>query len=391
MKLKKKQPKKKVKLVTLTIPDHGSVESTIEPTLLQQEQLQQTPLLGEELKETNQTTETQQLTPEEIIKAKNLLEIQLQQEKMNSLTLETQKANLEYDLTQKQEELKNNQKLSQQEKQELQKEINQQTDKIRSKEDEIFTQDQKINQLETDLHQEKTLNTEKEKQINELINQINEQNQMTKQLQNQLQEQKSLIEMKNQELITNQALSEQEKQELQKEINQLTTNFQQKQKEYENTINQKDQEIDQLNQIIHEQANKINRLSEELEQQIDKWVQQGLHIEALEGTIKALEKFSGKYLEENVELRHEINKLKEQIKDEQKAHEETKVELKEKCDKLIEKTTEYDQIKKIIDNQKTWKGSIQPFTTKIKDDVNRNVASVKEKVNKVTSWFKKWF
>ncbi|WP_342386671.1 hypothetical protein [Candidatus Phytoplasma asteris] len=42
---------------------------------MQQEQLQQTPPLGEELKETNQTTETQQLTPEEIIKAKNLLEI----------------------------------------------------------------------------------------------------------------------------------------------------------------------------------------------------------------------------------------------------------------------------------------------------------------------------
>ncbi|GAK74140.1 MAG: hypothetical protein QS2022_4290 [Candidatus Phytoplasma asteris] len=66
----------------MTIPDNGSVESTTEPTLLQQEQLQQTPLLGEELKETNQTTETQQLTPEEIIKTKNLLEIQLQQEKI---------------------------------------------------------------------------------------------------------------------------------------------------------------------------------------------------------------------------------------------------------------------------------------------------------------------
>ncbi|MGL9688041.1 MAG: hypothetical protein ACQBVK_04790, partial [Candidatus Phytoplasma sp. TWB_XP] len=67
-----------MKLVTITIPDKGSVEkSPTEPILLQQEQLQQTPSLGEELKETNQTTETQQLTPEEIIKAKNLLEIQL--------------------------------------------------------------------------------------------------------------------------------------------------------------------------------------------------------------------------------------------------------------------------------------------------------------------------
>ncbi|BAD04413.1 hypothetical protein PAM_368 [Onion yellows phytoplasma OY-M] len=134
MKLKKKQIKKKDKLVILTIPDHGSVESTTEPILLQQEQLQQTPSLGEELKETTKNNETQQLTPEEIIKAKNLLEIQLQQEKINSLALETQKANLEHDLTQKQEQLENNQKLSEQEKQELQKEINQQTDKIRSKE-----------------------------------------------------------------------------------------------------------------------------------------------------------------------------------------------------------------------------------------------------------------
>ncbi|WP_268849640.1 hypothetical protein [Candidatus Phytoplasma rubi] len=346
MKLKKKQLKKKVKLVTLTIPDHGSVDqSTTEPKHLQQEQLQQTQPLGKALKETNQKTETQQLNPEEIIKAKNLLEIQLQQEKINSLTLETQKTNLEHDLTQKQEELENNQKLSQQEKQELQKEINQQTNKIRSKENEIFNQDQKINQLETDLHQEKTINTEKEKQINQLINQIDEQNQMTKQLQNQLQEQKSLIENKNQELITNQALSQQEKQELQKEINQLTTNFQQKEKEYQATIYQKDQEITQLNQIINEQANEINRLSEELEQQIDKWVKQGLHIEALEGTIKALENVSGKYLEENAELPHEINKLKEQIKDEQKAHEATKITLEEKNNKLTQKKQNTNKLK----------------------------------------------
>ncbi|PQP79490.1 ATPase [Candidatus Phytoplasma phoenicium] len=207
---------------------------------------------------------------------------------------------------------------------------------------------------------------------------------MTEQLQNQLQEQKSLIETKNQELITNQALSEQEKQELQKEINQLTTNFQQKEKEYQATIYQKDQEITHLNQIINEQANEINRLSEELEQQIDKWVQQGLHIEALEGTIKALENASGKYIEENAELRHEINKLKEQIKDEQKAHEATKINLKEKSDELTQKTTEYEQIKNTIDNQDTWKGSIQPFTTKIKKDVNDTSIKIK-------SWFKKWF
>ncbi|MDO8058986.1 ATPase [Candidatus Phytoplasma australasiaticum] len=298
--------------------------------------------------------------------------------------METQKANLEYDLTQKQAELENNQKLSAQEKQELQKEINHQTDKIRAKENEIFTQDQKINQLETDLHQEKTLNTEKEAQINQLIQQINAQNQMTEQLQNQLQEQKSLIEAKNQELITNQALSEQAKQALQKEINQLTTNFQQKEQAYQATIRQQEQEITHLNQIINEQANEINRLSAELEQQIDKWVQQGLHIQALEGTIKALENASGKYIEENAELRHEINKLKEQIKEEQKAHEATKVELKEKGDELTQITTEYKKIEDTIDGQKTWKGSIQPFTNKIKDDVNK-------RVDKVTSWFSKWF
>ncbi|WP_268849620.1 ATPase [Candidatus Phytoplasma rubi] len=205
---------------------------------------------------------------------------------------------------------------------------------------------------------------------------------MTEQLQNQIQEQKSLIENKNQELITNQVLLEQEKQALQNEINQLTTNFQQKEKEYQATIYQKDQEITQLNQIINEQANEINRLSEELEKQIDKWVQQGLNIQALEGTIKALENVSGKYLEEKAELRHEINKLKEQIKDEQKAHEATKVTLEDNKNKLIQTKTKYDQVQNTIDNQKTWKDSIQPFTTKIKDDIN-------ETVNKVTSWFKK--
>ncbi|WP_238568793.1 chromosome partitioning protein ParA [Chrysanthemum yellows phytoplasma] len=113
-------------------------------------------------------------------------------------------------------------------------------------------------------------------------------------------------------------------------------------------------------------------------------MQQGLHIEALEGTIKALENVSGKYLEENAELRHEINKLKEQIKDEQKAHEATKVKLKENSDKLTNKITEYDKIKNTIENQKTLKGSIQPFTNKIKKDINETSIKVK-------SWFKKWF
>ncbi|MDV3157582.1 MAG: hypothetical protein Q8760_02605, partial [Candidatus Phytoplasma australasiaticum] len=179
-------------------------KKTTEPTFLQQEQLHTNQPLGEELKETTPPTETQHQTPEEIIKAKNLLEIQLQQEKINSLTLETQKADLEQDLTQKQTELENNQQLSAQEKQALQKEINHQTDQIRVKENELFTQDQKIKQLTMDLNQEKIINTEKENQIQQLINQINAQNQITEQLQDQLQVQKSLIEAKNQELITNQ-------------------------------------------------------------------------------------------------------------------------------------------------------------------------------------------
>ncbi|PEH36348.1 hypothetical protein [New Jersey aster yellows phytoplasma] len=128
----------------ISIPDQGSVDkTTTEPEQIYEEQRHHTQHLGEELKETSKVTETHQQTPEELLKAKKLLEIKLQQEKINSLNLETQKANLEHDLIQKQEELENNQKLSEQEKQELQKEINQQTDKIRSKENEIFTQDQK--------------------------------------------------------------------------------------------------------------------------------------------------------------------------------------------------------------------------------------------------------
>ncbi|ABC65460.1 conserved hypothetical protein [Aster yellows witches'-broom phytoplasma AYWB] len=58
--------------------------------------------------------------------------------------------------------------------------------------------------------------------------------------------------------------------------------------------------------------------------------------------------------------------------------------MKDNMNKLTDKTAEYNQTKEIIDKQKTWKGSIQPFTTKIKDDVNK-------KIDKVTSWFRKWF
>ncbi|WP_268849952.1 chromosome partitioning protein ParA [Candidatus Phytoplasma rubi] len=113
---------------------------------------------------------------------------------------------------------------------------------------------------------------------------------------------------------------------------------------------------------------------------------------ALEGTIKALENVSGKYLEENAELRHEINKLKEQIKDEQKAHEATKSDLKIKNNELIEKHKELTKIDLIIQNQKlNYSTAIQPLTTKIKEDVKQGIEGIKEKVEKVTSWFKSWF
>ncbi|MDC9032304.1 hypothetical protein M8044_000527, partial [Columbia Basin potato purple top phytoplasma] len=153
-------------------PDHGSVESTTEPILLQQEQLQQKLPLGEELKETNKTTESQQLTPEEIIKVKNLLEIQLQQEKINSLTLETQKVNLEHYLIQKQEELENNQKLSEQEKQEPQNEINQLTTNFQQKEKEYQATIYQKEQETTHLNQ--TIN-EQAKEINRLSEKLEKQ------------------------------------------------------------------------------------------------------------------------------------------------------------------------------------------------------------------------
>ncbi|MDV3166564.1 MAG: hypothetical protein Q8807_02730 ['Waltheria sp.' little leaf phytoplasma] len=380
-------------MVILTPPDQGSVASfPTEPTFLPEEQLPLPPQLGEEVKVTTSITETQQPTPEEIFKAKNLLEVQLQQEHMNSLALETQKAQLEYDLIQKQTALENNQKLSEQEKQVFQKEINYQTDQIRAKEKEILVQDQKIKQLKMDLQQEKTLNTEKENQIQQLIDQINAQNQITAQLQNQLQVQKSLIEAKNQELITNQQLSAQEKQTLQQEINQLTNDFHQKEQEYQTTIQQQEQEIHQLNQIITEKSEEINRLSEDLEQQMDKWVQQGLHIQSLEKTIKTLENVSNKYLEENAELRREINKLKEQIKEEQEAHEATKVDLKEKEGKLILKGQEFTKIDKMIKEQTTsYSAAIQPLKNCFKEDINRRKEVLKQRLEKATSWFKKWF
>ncbi|WP_084066015.1 chromosome partitioning protein ParA [Chrysanthemum yellows phytoplasma] len=118
-------------------------------------------------------------------------------------------------------------------------------------------------------------------------------------------------------------------------------------------------------------------------------MQQGLHIEALEGTIKALENVSGKYLEENAELRHEINKLKEQIKDEQKAHEETKVQLQTRSDNLTQKQEELTKIDLMIKAQEnTYSGAIKPLTTKITNDA---VKITKRTTEKVTSWFKSWF
>ncbi|BAD04623.1 hypothetical protein PAM_538 [Onion yellows phytoplasma OY-M] len=121
-------------------------------------------------------------------------------------------------------------------------------------------------------------------------------------------------------------------------------------------------------------------------------MQQGLHIEALEGTIKALENVSGKYIEENAELRHEINKLKEQIKDEQKAHEATKLNLKTESEKLTQKTEKLKKINLTIQEKKvSYSAAIQPLKACIKEDVRQRINSAKEKVNKVTSWFKKWF
>jgi hypothetical protein len=75
----------------------------------------------------------QKLTHEETIKAHNLLETQLQQEKINSLNLENQKETLEQKLNEKQQELETSQTLSEQQKQNLQTEINQQTDTLRKK------------------------------------------------------------------------------------------------------------------------------------------------------------------------------------------------------------------------------------------------------------------
>ncbi|MDO8054125.1 hypothetical protein OC707_01505 ['Opuntia sp.' phytoplasma] len=67
-------------------------------------------------------------------------------------------------------------------------------------------------------------------------------------------------------------------------------------------------------------------------------------------------------LEENAELRHEINKLKEQIKDDKKSHEATKVELKGKNDRLIEKTKNFKELdEKIKVPEKTYSNTIQPL------------------------------
>uniref|UniRef100_UPI00037D93E4 hypothetical protein n=1 Tax=Italian clover phyllody phytoplasma TaxID=1196420 RepID=UPI00037D93E4 len=80
------------------------------------------------------------------------------------------------------------------------------------------------------------------------------------------------------------------------------------------------------------------------------------------------------------------NKLKEQIKEEQKAHEETKVKLKNESDKLTQKEKELDEIDLILKAQKnTYSAAIQPLKTVFKEDVRQRVKSAKEKVENVTS------
>ncbi|WP_458441775.1 hypothetical Protein psc1_00340 [Candidatus Phytoplasma solani] len=77
-----------------------------------------------------------------------------------------------------------------------------------------------------------------------------------------------------------------------------------------------------------------------------------------------------------------------QLKDEQKAHEETKVKLKEKSDELFEKEVELTNIELELEKQtNTYSGPLQTLALKTHHDA---VKITKGIAKQVTSWFN-WF
>ncbi|AGL89974.1 Hypothetical protein -Paragroup CHP041 [Strawberry lethal yellows phytoplasma (CPA) str. NZSb11] len=118
--------------------------------------------------------------------------------------------------------------------------------------------------------------------------------------------------------------------ELKGKINTLEAN----ETKLQEIIKQKDEEIKQLQQKVQEQAEEIIKLTAEIENNMEIFKQQSMKIQQLEGAIAGLESASSAMGIDNKELLHEINKLKDQLKEEQDAHVATKIRLEKKIVEL---------------------------------------------------------
>ncbi|CAM12132.1 Conserved hypothetical protein [Candidatus Phytoplasma australiense] len=151
-----------------------------------------------------------------------------------------------------------------------------------------------------------------------------------------------------------------------KELKGKITNLEANETKLQETIKQKDEEIKQLQETIQEQAEQIIKLTAEIENNIETFKQQAMKIQQLEGAIAGLEDANGAMGGNNKELLHEINKLKAQLKAEQKAHVATKIRLEKKIVKLqgknLKLTNDSEQLK---EKEKHWEDAVKNVGTAI--------------------------
>ncbi|WP_349402055.1 hypothetical protein [Candidatus Phytoplasma solani] len=179
-----------------------------------------------------------------------------------------------------------------------------------------------LNKIQKELDTYKTENEQLEKEMQEIQDELVKNGNANEALVNQLNTKQSQIK------------------ELKGKINTLEANETQLQE----IIKQKDEEIAKLQQTIQEQAEQIMKLTAEIESNMETFKQQAMRIKQLEGAIAGLEGASGSLGLDNKELQHEIEKLKEQLKTEQNAHEAMKRQL----DKQI-REVEVDRLKLTTD------------------------------------------
>ncbi|WP_284928596.1 hypothetical protein [Candidatus Phytoplasma sp. AldY-WA1] len=146
-----------------------------------------------------------------------------------------------------------------------------------------------------------------------------------------------------------------DKQEKIKELQTKITTLEENEKKLKDIIKTKDEEIAKLEKTVKEQATEINRLNAEIERQIELYIEQGKHIQNLEGTIKGLEEANQTLSSDNQELLLKIKELRQQLEDEKKAHKNTRDRLNDKIKELTKNTQDLQtEIHTLQAQQKIW-------------------------------------